>query len=241
MSSKCIRIGDITIECLPPKDKLVQVDTDSRPYLRAVEHLGRMLIPGTWALAGGLVVPISVGGFYRRHMDIDIVMPLARLCDVMGSFRTHGYDLYTSWSVSHRSRGILLQCRLRSHAGLARIGPRRLYVKPMYPGNDEPLLGKIDLYPYHERGLHLETCNGRQLLPNRITHCSLREAFDWPVRVRCLSLENVATLKASRSGAKHRLDCVVIRDGPDAAPEWFRKHAAERPLLAGQPTMGAAP
>ena len=72
--SRLIRIGHITIGRLPPKDVGVRANSDAAPYLCAVEELGRVLTPDTWALAGGLVIPLSVGRFYRKHSDIDIVM-----------------------------------------------------------------------------------------------------------------------------------------------------------------------
>jgi len=220
-----IRVGPVTLACLPPKEASVCAETDAAPYLNAIEHLGRMLAPDTWALAGGLVIPISVGGFYRRHTDIDIVMPLARLCDVVDAFRAGGYELYTNWSVSHHSRGILLQCRVRSDGGLVKMRPRRLYVKRREPAMDEPLLEKIDLYPYRERDRGLETCNTRRVLSRRTMQRSALAPFGRPGDVQCLHLDNVASLKSLRSGTKHRLDCMVIRDGPDAARDWFRRHA----------------
>lgn len=221
--SRRIRIGPLTLECLPPRDALVRPDADPGPYVRAVEALGRLLTPDTWALAGGLVVPISVGGFYRRHTDIDIVMPLARLDEVVSAFRRNGYQLYTNWAASHHSRGILLQCRVRSDGAMLRLRPRRLYVKRTGPARGSPLLEKIDLYPYRERDGYLETCNTRRKLARRTMQRSSLRPFDIPGQVTCLHLDNVASLKSFRTGAKHRLDCAVIRDGPDAAREWFRK------------------
>lgn len=235
-----ICIGRITLERLPPKDERVLADTDARPYLGALEALTRMLPPAAWALAGGLVVPISVGGFYRRHTDIDIVMPMTRFTDVVDAFRANGYALYTSWSVSHRSRGILLQCRMQNGSRLVRLRPRRLYVKPADEAGGDPLLAKIDLYPYYDRGGCLVTCNSRRVLPGRTMQRSSLAAFARAGHVNCLPLEHVASLKASRSGAKHRLDCAVILDGRDAAREWFRKLTVLPPQPGGQPSLEAA-
>lgn len=241
MPSKRIRIGHITVACLPPKDSLVRADTDAGPYMRAVAELSNMLGPDNWALAGGLVIPISVGSFYRRHTDIDIVMPLARLCDVVDAFRTHGYELYTNWTVSHRSRGIVLQCRVRSDGGMIRCRARRLYVKRTDGGEDRSLLGKIDLYPFYDRGQHLETCNTHRVLPVRAMQHSSLAPFHTSGHVRCLHVANVVSLKLMRSGAKHRLDCAVIRDGPDAARQWFRRLAVGTAGPAGRASPGAAP
>lgn len=229
--SRRIRIGPLTLESLPPKVALVQPDTDAGPYVRAVQALVGLLTPDTWALAGGLVVPISVGGFYRRHTDIDIVMSLARFDDVVNAFRRNGYRLYTNWTVSHHSRGVLLECRVRSADAVVRLRPRRLYVKRTAPPRGGPLLEKIDLYPYREQDGYLETCNTRRKLTRRTMQQSSLRPFGSPGQVTCLHIENVASLKSFRTGAKHRLDCAVIRDGPDAARAWFRNGVITPPRI----------
>jgi len=223
-----IRVGHLNIVRLSPKSTAVEPAVDAKPYLSALEVLERVLAPGPWALAGGLVVPIAVGTFYRRHGDIDIVLPLTGLPVLMESFRRSGYELYTSWTVSHHSRGLLMECRIKGDGAMVSFRPRRLYVKPGNPRAAPQLLRKIDLYPYRIRGDRLETCNTGQVLPRSTMQNGSLKSFGHPGHVRCLHLDNVASLKSRRSGAKHRLDCAVIKAGPDVALEWF----GDRPASA---------
>lgn len=217
---KPVRLGRITIDSFPRKALQIEPEADPCPYLRALKELCGLLAPDSWALAGGLAVPIALGRFYRKHADIDIVMPLDRLSQLVCSLRAGGYALYTSWHVNHHSRGVVVECRLNSDGRLVR--PRRLYVRRAVrePGNR--LLDKIDLYPYRDLGNRLETCNSHRVLSHRAMQRSPLAPFDFPGYVNCLHLDNVANLKSTRSGAKHKLDCAVIREGPNAASAWFR-------------------
>lgn len=221
-----VRVGHLNIMRLSPKSTTVEPAVDAKPYLLALEALERVLQSGPWALAGGLVVPIAVGTFYRRHGDIDIVLPLTGLPALMESFRSSGYELYTSWTVSHHSRGLLMECRIKCDGALVSFRPRRLFVKPGNPPAAPPLLRKIDLYPYRIRGDRLQTCNTGQVLPRSSMQNGSLESFGHRGHVRCLHLDNVASLKSRRSGAKHRLDCAVIKEGPDVALEWFENRLA---------------
>lgn len=225
-----VHIGRINIEPFPPKAEEVQPEADPAPYLRALEALHHLLAPGTWSLAGGLVVPIAVGRFYRKHSDIDIVMPWERLNDVVAAFRSHGYELYTNLSVIHRSRGILFEVKVRSESTLVRFRPRHLYVKTRNSKPSQPLLDRIDLYPYFDRGKYLETCNSKRVLLRRAMQHNSLQPFDRPGVLRCLHVDNVATLKSTCSGAKHKLDCAVLQGGAEVAQEWFRNIAD---LVAG--------
>ncbi|MGA8261913.1 MAG: hypothetical protein WB783_17005 [Arenicellales bacterium] len=227
--NKRLGVGPVAIETVHPKPFRIEPESDPAPYLEALRALQRMLAPGTWALAGGLAVPITMGCFYRRHGDVDIVMPLGVFSDVVRAFRAGGYELYTSWAVTHHSRGLLLECRIKSDGPTLRLRPRRLYVRRPARGVEGTLLGKIDLYPYRDRGSHLETCNSNRVLAKRTMRCSSLAPFSRAGQVSCLDLENVACLKTLRTGAKHQLDCVVIRDGPDAAREWFKAQALTVP------------
>jgi hypothetical protein len=220
---KRVRIGQITIESFPRKSLSVEPESDHAPYLGALGELRSLLVAGTWALAGGLVVPIAVGRFYRKHNDIDIVMPMERLCDVVQAFRSAGYELYTSWHVNHRSRGLLMESRIKSDGRLVQLRPRHLYVKREARDGDGWLLEKIDLYPYRHRGKYLETCNASRMLSKCVMQRRSLEPFERTGHVYCLHLDNVASLKATRTGAKHRLDCAVIRHGPKAAGDWFQR------------------
>lgn len=224
--NKCVRIGRIIVSSFPRKALLVEPAADPCPYLRALKELCGLAPPDTWALAGGLAVPIAVGHFYRKHADIDIVMPVERLHELVGALRAGGYELYTSWHVNHHSRGLVLECRIRSDGCLAWSRPRRLYVRRHIREPADWLLDKIDLYPYRDRGDHLETCNSSRALSKRTMQRSSLTPFDHAGYVNCLHLENVASLKSTRTGAKHQLDCAVIRDGPEAAGAWFRNSIA---------------
>lgn len=230
-----IQLGRVTFEPLPPHSRLVQPENNAAPYLAALEELCRVLAAGTWALAGGLVVPICMGVFYRRHSDIDIVLPLAVLTEVVKAFNAAGYELYTSWSISHHARGILMEYRIKCNDGRVGSHARRLYVKHAGPVPVAPLLSKIDLYPYRMRGSALETCNTGTVLAHGAMQRSSLTPFNRPGHVNCLHLDNVAALKAVRSGPKHRLDCAVIRDGTKAARAWFDKPAASPGAAIGPP------
>lgn len=218
-----IRLGQVTVGILSRIPKLVQPHSDASPYVSALEALSRLLAPDSWALAGGLAVPVSVGRFYRRHADIDIALALHRMPEVVNAFRSGGYRLCTCWSVSHGGRGILFECRIKSDGALMRVRQRHLYVKRRTPGA-AGLLDKIDLYPYRIRGDRFETCNTHRLLAGRAIQRSSLRPFGRPGHIACLHLDNIALLKSSRSGPKHRLDCAVIRGGPDAARDWFRRY-----------------
>lgn len=215
-----IHLGRIHIEPFPPNGDGLQLENNPAPCLRALELLGEMLVPGTWSLAGGLVVPIAVGRFYRRHRDIDIVMPRPLFNDVVEAFRKQGYDLYTNWSMNHRSRGILFEIRMTTESALVRLRPRHLYVRARVPRPGVPLLDRIDLYPYFDRGAYLETCNSKRLLLRRTMQHHSLQPFNRPGVVTCLHIDNVAILKSTRPGAKHSLDSAVLRMGPEAAREW---------------------
>ena len=227
--NKRLGVGRVTIETVLPKTVRVEPESDPGPYMDALRALQRMLVPGTWALAGGLAVPVTMGRFYRRHGDIDIVMPLGGLADVVRAFRAGGYELYTSWAVTHHSRGLLLECRITSDGPAVRLRPRRLYVRRRVSSMDGTLLEKIDLYPYRDRCGHLETCNTHRVLATPAMQRSSLAPFSQPGQVSCLHLNNVASLKRLRTGAKHQLDCTVIRGGLDAARDWFETQALALP------------
>jgi len=53
-----------------------------------------------WRLAGGMAIPVSLGRFYRRHLDIDIEVEGSNLGRLAAKARTEGYGLFARGAVA---------------------------------------------------------------------------------------------------------------------------------------------
>lgn len=217
--STFIQLGRIKINRIQQKPKLVRPIYDSAHYISAITTLARSLGSDLWMLAGGLAIPIVLGRFYREHTDIDMVTPIDKLPSLIEKSQSKGYHLYTSYTISHNSSGLVLSIRINPCGSIIKLRKRRLSLKNPKLRNE--LLKNIDLYPFRDRGSFLETCDGKiNLKELKMHHVSLN-GFGSQNHIYCLNLANIDQLKAQRTGIKHRLDRIVIQNGVHAGQKWF--------------------
>lgn len=69
---------------------------DPSLYLERLGELAAILTDVPWLLAGGLAIPLTLGGFYRRHYDVDVAFPLEAFPGVDAAMRRAGYYLWGS-------------------------------------------------------------------------------------------------------------------------------------------------
>lgn len=60
-------------------------------YDQRIAELAAILHGTPWLLAGALAIPVTLGGFYRRHYDVDVAFPLDAFPRVERAMRAAGY------------------------------------------------------------------------------------------------------------------------------------------------------
>jgi hypothetical protein len=183
---------------------------DPSHYMGRLESLASILSGIPWILAGGLTIPLTLGGFYRRHFDVDVAFPVEEFPCVEASMRRAGYYLSTYFPMSlFGAFRCALSAPVRRDGWLVRRRPRKLKFREVRRGAPH-LLTSIDALPYRISDGRFVTCDGRFAFPlvePLVGHRFVtRHGHDIP----CLHLHYVGAIKETIVEAKHTLDLQVI-------------------------------
>ena len=150
-----VRFGPYTAVVSPVSSKSIRPISSERAneICRALDFLPSIFGNTSWSLTGGLVVPLTVGYFYRDHDDLDIALDERDLLRARNSVAEHSYGLFSRVAMAKISGGKKIDIYKEPTAREILSGnlkhPR--FVKLDNIGSislDAGLLSYIDVYPY---------------------------------------------------------------------------------------------
>ena len=189
------------------------VDEPSR-YMRRLADLAQILDGIDWVLAGGLAIPLTLGGFYRRHYDVDVAFPVEEFPRVEAAMARAGYYLstYFPMSVFGRMR-FAASIPITWESRLVRRRPRKLKFRELSAVEREPhLITEVDALPYRIENGRFVTCDGRYDFPLERPLVGHRLQTSRGHQIACLNLHYVGAIKETIDHPKHTLDLKVIRN-----------------------------
>ena len=185
---------------------------DPSLYPKRLGELAEMLAGIPWMLAGGLAIPMTLGRFYRRHYDIDVVFPVEEFSRVDLALRGSGYFLttYRPMSIFGRMR-FALSVPIRSDGFFVRHRPRKLKYRDGTGARRRPnLLAVVEALPYRIADGCFASCDGRYRFP--LVRPLEGHRVETPAghTIACLDLHYVGEIKKRTIAPKHTLDLAVI-------------------------------
>ncbi len=185
---------------------------DPAGYQARLTELAAALRGTPWLLAGGMTIPLQLGGFYRSHVDIDVAFPVEAFPEVLHAMRNAGYYLATYIPMSffgHWRRALNIPVR---HDGwLVRRRPRKLrFLDDTGRRNAPHLLSAIDCFPYRVDNGCFASCDGRYRFPLVRPITGHRFTTTGGDDISCLDLHYVTGIKRMLPGSKHALDVSVV-------------------------------
>lgn len=210
-----MKVGPLQVEIHGAPARRVMPTHDEAYYFESIHALCRMLDEIPWLLAGGLAVPFTLGGFFREHDDIDIMVPCASMPAACIQFRSAGYQLFKRVIFSHNARSIVVRypvepgTEVRPNLNYAML---RLKDQSKYR-----ILDKIDIHPYQIKDGILESDYRGPMLEVSDSVQSLSIKTGHKTQFKCLDLRYVARLKQARHGTKHQIDLIAIEQGVKTA------------------------
>jgi hypothetical protein len=185
---------------------------DPAGYPERLAELARTLRGMPWLLAGGLTIPLQLGGFYRAHSDIDVAFPLEAFPDVTRAMERAGYFLSTYFPMSFFGAWRhALSVPVRHDGWLVRRRPRKLRFLDGTGTRQSPhLLSAIDALPYRVVDGCFATCDGRYRFPLVRPMTGHRFTTTGGDEISCLDLHYVTAIKQRLDGSKHALDVSMV-------------------------------
>lgn len=186
---------------------------DPSAYMARLEELAEVLHGIPWMLGGGLAIPVTIGRFYRKHFDLDIVFPVEAFADVEAAMRRAAFRLWTyfPFSLFGRMRSSI-HLPVRASGWLARRRMRKLKFRDASGRRQAPhLLSVIEAYPYRIENECLVTCDGRHRIPLIHPIVGHRHRTRRGHEIACFDLSYVAYFKVLKREPKHAVDLDVIR------------------------------
>lgn len=182
----------------------------------ALDEIARALDGESWLLGGGVAIALAVGGFYRVHSDLDIIIETTNLASVCNRLAAKGYSLYTRKLMKHRGLGVCIFVRCRPSGPLLRMRPRRLcFLSRGATGN--PYLDRLDVYLYRETATQYVPLDHAHRLPKLAPVAGLRHRTRSGNTLTCLNLHYVQQFSAARRGPRHVVDLLALSAGLEAA------------------------
>ncbi len=213
--------------------------SDIEPLQKAIDETSRMLHGEDWLLGGGVAVALALGGFYRRHSDLDLIIEKNSLSGVCEKMASNGYGLYTRKLMKHGRFGLCLFVRVHPRGLLVARHPRRLCFARFDGGIENAYLAKLDVYLFEEtRTQYIALDRGRileKIVPVRGCEYTTQSGY----AMRCLNLYYVEKFSAGRGGARHLLDILAIREGLAAARRGRAAYGSAVEQVPGLGTNGA--
>jgi hypothetical protein len=187
-------------------------------YENRLRELARILHGVPWMLGGGLAVPLTLGHFYRRHYDVDILFPWTAFPAVEAAMRCAGYDLSTHFPMSlFGAFPFAVHVPYTSEGWLSRWRTRKLKFRDASGGRFSPhLLAVVEAFPFRIEGNEYVSCDGRHR--HRLVRPLLGHQHDLGdgISIQCIDLHYVDKLKGPRDIPRDRVDRALIR-------EWLQK------------------
>lgn len=183
---------------------------DPSLYMERLESLAAILDGIPWILAGGLTIPLTLGGFYRRHYDVDVSFPVEEFPRVVAAMRRAGYFLSTYFPMSlFGAFRCALSAPVRWNGWVVRRRPRKLKFREV-AGGVPHLLTWVDALPYRITDGRFVTCDGRFDFPLVEPLVGHRMVTRHGHEIACLNLHYVGAIKEMIAEPKHSLDLQVI-------------------------------
>ena len=185
---------------------------DPVDYPARLDELAGTLRGLPWLLAGGLTIPLQIGGFYRTHSDIDVAFPVESFPEVATAMARAGYYLSTYFPMSFFGHGRLaINVPVREDGWLVRRRMRKLRFLDGTGRRRAPhLLQAIDALPYRIVDGNFASCDGRYRFPLVRPLAGYRMTTQSGDRIECLDLHYVTRFKRGLDGPKHALDVSVV-------------------------------
>jgi hypothetical protein len=185
---------------------------DPSLYPQRLGQLAEILAGIPWMLAGGLAIPVTLGRFYRRHYDVDVVFPLSEFPRVDHAMRTAGYALTTYRPMSFFGKMRFAVSVPVKYDGLfVRRRPRKLKYRDVTGARRAPnLLSVVEALPYRIEDGCFQSCDGRYRFPLVRPLEGYRVHTPQGHAIPCLNLHYVGEIKRRIDEPKHTLDLAII-------------------------------